>query len=44
MRGLAKGPYQKNTPAAVRFEPANVRVQIQALYQLSYTASPLVFN
>jgi len=33
---LAKGPYQKNTPPAVVLEPAILRLQIQAFYQLSY--------
>jgi len=33
----AKAPYQKSTPPAERLEPAIVRIQIQALYQLSYS-------
>jgi len=32
---LAKGPYQQNNLAA-RLEPAILKMQIQAFYQLSY--------
>ena len=34
--GPAKGPYQKNTPLPVRLEPMIYRLQVQAIYQLSY--------
>jgi len=40
-KGLAKGLYQKNTPPAVRLEPAILTMQIQAFNQLSYPGPPL---
>jgi len=42
---LAEGPYKKNTPPAVRLEPAILRMQIQAFtnfYQSASLAVPLL--
>jgi len=42
--GLAKGPYQKNTPPAVRLEPAIYRSRIRAFYKLSHTGRSAILG